>query len=203
MEPPEWHDHAATRPAQCRPSSTLQTTLHEAIKPHAQKLSIDACLAQGTELPRLELAQRAATVQPDEARLERMPGDRSRSPTTDRGAMSYTQRVHRTLVLAPASEPVCSPRGRWRGCWGCSTASFCSCCPRRSPTPRRRRRAVSGCPIRSSRSSSGPSAAQHVDSARLGGGSHRQHGLRGGRPPLPGCSPRPGKATRSHAASWL
>ena len=76
MEPPEWHDHAATRPAQCRLFSTLQT-LREATKPHAQKLSIDACLAQGTELPRLELAQRAATVQPDEARLERMPGDRS------------------------------------------------------------------------------------------------------------------------------
>ena len=56
---------------------TLQT-LREATKPHAQKLSIDACLAQGAELPRLELAQRAATVQPDEARLERMPGDRSR-----------------------------------------------------------------------------------------------------------------------------
>ena len=127
MEPPKWHDHAATRPAQCRPSSALQT-LHEATKPHAQKLSIDARLAQGTELPRLELAQRAATVQPDVARLERMPGDRSRSPTTDRGAMSYTQRVHdRTLALAPASEPVCSLRGRWRGRWGCSTASSCSC----------------------------------------------------------------------------
>ena len=137
----------------------------------------------------------------------------SECPATGRDPMSMsmsscTQRVRdRTLAVAPASEPVCPIRGRWRGRCGCSAASSCSCCPRRSPTPRWRGWLLRGCAVWPSRSSSsplsGPSAAQHVDVVPvLAAALIARTAAAEGDPRFPAAL-HALEEPRSHAASWL